>query len=137
MKHKLPKNYDPVRRKYLKLCPVCEEDLWARKNQEYHPECKVWLNNHKAALYREAVKEDEKIRKHNYKILKLLTIIEYLNKPILRVILEAVGLNFVHMTKLYSGYAEDIYETCGYRLKSSGMIGNKEVIITKIKNDEK
>jgi hypothetical protein len=136
MRPKLPENYDPVRRKYLKLCPVCDKDLWARKNQDYHPWCKVWLNNHKASLYRLSVKEEEKARKGNFRVLKLISIIGYLDRPIFKIILDAVGLNFECMTRIPSEFDEEIYETCGYRIEVFGDDANSEVVISKLKNEE-
>jgi hypothetical protein len=136
MCYKLPSNYDPVKRQYQHLCPVCDEDFWGRKNQEYHPAFKIWKNNHKDGLFREAVKEEMVQHKANYKILYLMELKRYLHKPFYLILLEAGGLDLSYAVRQKSHKGNDVYTTCGYRLEIIGKDVNRKVVITKMKKED-
>ena len=95
----------------------------------YHPWCKVWKANEKAAIVHEMTKNEDKQRKDNHKMLRLLSMIGFMDKPIPLYLLEKLGLDLAYAVKLPSEEWDECYQIYNYLLLICGDDINRTVLI--------
>jgi hypothetical protein len=114
MYYTYPDNYDPIKKKYEHICPVDGELFWGRKNQIYHPWCKVWHGNHKTGEFNKETKYEDNIRRNNLKIIKAMIKIFGLNEFFPEIMLK--NFNFDYTRKAVPENGCKVYLCYNYRL---------------------
>ncbi|HBS87426.1 MAG: hypothetical protein A2W91_13695 [Bacteroidetes bacterium GWF2_38_335] len=61
--------YLPEENAYSHICPVCKKEFIGRRNQRYHPKCKIKLNNDLAREKNDLVKKQMAAYRKNVMIL--------------------------------------------------------------------